>query len=500
MATMAEDDTATAIADEQVEGTFSALPDEVLLSIFQHLDNQDIVFSVAKVCMRWEKLASDPELWSDRFVFYDSIKYSAFTATMHIASKQIKYLHLGGHEAMEEEATQALLSSNITVLKRLSFLGTCRTNPTKVIQILNKFRSNLESLTLCINDELVSFGTDEKTCYAMKDARPGLLFNLIGGMENLRHLTLYGGFSTKWYFDEFLQSAGCNKIETLDLKDFEELSENFRSSRELDVVQTLIMKNKDHLQSLKLPTMGASSSGVQRCVHKCYKSLKNLSINMKLLISYHNESLNLNFLELNGRFLHDRELESVAFLNDISQYGDLLHRLNELNLNQFDIVEEDMFSILSKYLHDLKILRIEGNWLTSENINVITKNLPLLEKICVRNSYTVAEKHMISLHCPVSTLNDIGFDDIYDMDCIYVATKFRTVPLLDYSVISTGCECRKNFLSKKELKSDLDSKAFSPESLTLRMIQLSLSNNLDIKFLSKFWKPGDNDRSFHFEQ
>lgn len=475
------------------------LPDELLLTIFQHLEIQDIVWSVSKVCLTWEKLASDPELWRDRYVFYNSVKYNAFVETVHTAKNQIKYLHLGGHQAMEEVAIQALLSSSITVVKRLSFLGSCRTNPDTVIEILRKFGSNLKSLTLCVNDELVSFGTDKKSCYALEDEhiRPGILFHLIGNLENLQHLTLYGGFCTKWYFGELLQSPGCHKIETLDLKEFDELKfDDFTSSRKLDLVQTLLIKNKDHLKSLKLSILDASNSGVQKCVQKCH-SLQKLSINIKQLIGYHNGSFMLNILELSGRFLHNRQLESI--ISNMSQYGDLLSRLTEFNLIQFNIIETDMFCNLSKFLHGLKILRVEGNWLNFERISVITDNAPLLERICVRGTHTVAERHFVSMSCPLTTLRNIDLDDTFDMDCIFIATKFKTIPLLNYSVIETGCDCVNHFYGNSEFEFDLGLEALSPKSCNLRVIEITLSNNLDAEFLPKFWTLSENDRGFHFQ-
>lgn len=486
------------VNDQQVEKTMDDLPDEILLSIFQHLENQDIVSRIAKVCLKWEKLASDSELWRNRYLFYNFNKCDEFNATVRTINNMINYIHLGGHQAMEEEALQALLCSNITVVKKLSFLGSCRTNPSKVIKILQKFGANLESLTLCVNNELVSFGTDEKTCYALKDAhlRPGIIFNLIGCMENLKNLTLYGGFCTKWYFGELLQSPGCSKIETLDLKDFEEFSDNFRSSRKLDLVQTLVLKNKDHLRLIKLSLSGASSSGVRRCVHKCYKSLKNLSINLKQLNEFHTGSLSLDFLELNGRFLHDRQLESMAHSTNISLYGHLLHGLTEFNFIQFDIIEKDMFGQLAKFLLGLKILRLEGNWLTSENINIIINSSPFLENICVRSSQMVVEKHLISICIQPSILQNVDFDDTCEMDC---ATNFEIMSFLNYSIIQTGCECDINSHGHGEFKSGLASVALSSNCCTSRAIHLTISNNLDVEFLPKFCKFSENDRIFHFE-
>ncbi|XP_034256955.1 F-box/LRR-repeat protein 7-like [Thrips palmi] len=42
------------------------LPNEILLSIFQYIKSNDLLFNVGKVCKRWRRLAQEPRLWRNR--------------------------------------------------------------------------------------------------------------------------------------------------------------------------------------------------------------------------------------------------------------------------------------------------------------------------------------------------------------------------------------------------------------------------------------------------
>lgn len=489
----------------QDDGIISTLPDELLLYIFQHLEGLQIVSSVAPVSKRWKHLSSEPKLWRNRFIFYNSKHPGLFVEIINNACNQnIKYLHLGAHEPLADIAIQALFSSNVFNVKKLSFLGSCRTSPSKVIKLLSQVSLNIESLTLCVNDELVSYGEDGKTCYSLtgSNARPGLLFKVISCMENLKSLRLCGGFSTRWYFGELLKEPGCNKIEALDLKDFEEVSDNFSSYRKIDFVRALLIKNKNCLKSLKVSEKCIRNPDVRDCVRECGGTLKELSVNLAQADSLIDFLPKVTSLHLGGRYNHDwgHDPAEVAVAN----YAPVIARMEELSLFQFTHIQPHDFFLIVRPFQNLKVLRLEGCLFTKSNFDTVGRCCPLLERLCLRDTKTVAERHLISMRVHFGVLKDFNLEEVSDLDCQKPLMYLQKLPFLKLCVYHTDCSCKNklhvacDLLDMTDYSLRLDHCNNDHYKKRDMCLDVTMSNGLKDEYFSEFKGFDENDLIFHF--
>lgn len=463
--------------------------------------------------LRWRKLAREPSLWRNRFIYYCWRNPNVFVDILKNVHTQIEYLHLGGHRELEEKALQALLSVNVTHVKRLDFLGSCRTDPSKVLEILSKFSLNIESLTLCVNDELVSYGEDGLTCYAFVHSnaipRPGLIFTLMAQMKNLKNLRLCGGFSTQWYFGELLEQPGCGMIETLDLKEFQEFRHRFISSRKTDFVQALLIKNKNHLKSIKLSETCARNPGVRECVNESQEHLEELAINAAQIDYFLHEMINITALHLTGRFQFDWEEGICKVIN----YSHITTNLEEINLIQFNHMGMSFYEIGQSFAR-LRVFRIDGNLLDERNIAIVAKYSPSLEKICVRNTNIVAKRHLVLLEMNVHSLKIIDFGGISGLKCTNSAVKLKKKSIVQLKVFGTGCDCKheqkstspekKSHSVKSKGTNNIDDTVpVTSEKERFRLIDLIMSNMIKVEFFSEIAgisKIDANDIIFHFNQ
>ena len=145
------------------------LPDELLVMIFSHLENEELALNARNVCRRWKKLADSEVLWENYIL--DSYPLATknvveLIQNMPSLKKYYNEIEIEGHE----EVFHAL-ATNSKLLKDLSVPRI--TLPLLSLKTLFDNLPNLESLAFSISGE------------------NALSTEIIGHMDTIKELTLF---------------------------------------------------------------------------------------------------------------------------------------------------------------------------------------------------------------------------------------------------------------------------------------------------------------------
>lgn len=248
--------------------SINLLPDDMLLEVFGKL-NINTLINIAPVCKRWYELSKHKSLWFHEDVVYDHYHMHQFVRLVR-AARFLRTVDVSDMHAAHGESLLTLLNGPETV-RRFSCFSVA--HPRVIVELLERYRDNLEELNISLSDERLSYG-DGGTFKDGVKPRPGYLFKLISEMKSLRVVRFtgmmpsighhQGRVNPKWYFGE---------LENPELK-LQAIAMKFENPREILLQKFVIpfLKSKiPYLKELRLTSDVWNNKEVQEIVRNCDK-------------------------------------------------------------------------------------------------------------------------------------------------------------------------------------------------------------------------------------
>ena len=176
------------------------LPDELMVTIFSHLKNEELALNARNVCTRWKNIADSDVLWKN----YNLESYPLATEKVIELIQNMPSLkkYSNDMEIEEREEVFLALATNCKLLKDFSVPNI--TVPLTSLKVLLDNLSNLESLSFSISGE------------------NALSTEIIGHMDTIKKLTLFKNEDDFFFNFDILRPirVGCPNLRSLRLAGF----------------------------------------------------------------------------------------------------------------------------------------------------------------------------------------------------------------------------------------------------------------------------------------